>query len=63
VQGGAEYELNSKYTLFFDFREVWLSVNAHGVLSDGTPVTARVNLNPSLVTVGIKFHLPFGSGH
>ena len=63
LQGGAEYELNSKYTLFFDFKEVWLAVNAHGVLSDGTPVKARVNLNPSLFTVGIKFHLPFGHGH
>src|SRR5262249_38785772 len=64
VQGGAEYELSSKYTLFFDFKEVWLAVNAHGVLSDGTTaVKARVNLNPSLVTVGIKFHLPFGHGH
>jgi outer membrane protein len=63
VQGGAEYELNSKYTLFVDFKEVWLAVNAHGVLSDGTPVKARINLNPSLVTVGIKFHLPFGHGH
>ena len=61
VQGGAEYEVNSKYTLFVDFKEVWLAVNAHGVLSDGTTVKARVNLNPSLVTVGIKFHLPFGS--
>lgn len=63
LQGGAEYELNSKYTLFFDFKEVWLAVNAHGVLSDGTAVKARVNLNPSLVTVGIKFRLPFGHGH
>src|SRR5262245_10846833 len=63
VQGGAEYELNSKYTLFFDVKEVWLSVNAHGVLSDGTPVKARINLNPSLVTVGIKFHFPFSRGH
>jgi outer membrane protein len=63
VQGGAEYEVNSKYTLFFDFKEVWLSVNAHGVLSDGTAVKARVNLNPSLITVGIKFHLPFGRSH
>jgi len=54
LQGGAEYEVNSKYTLFFDVKEVWLSVNAHGVLSDGTPVKARINLNPSLVTVGIK---------
>jgi outer membrane protein len=63
LQGGAEYELNSKYTLFVDFKEVWLAVNAHGVLSDGTNVKARVKLNPSLVTVGMKFHLPFGRGH
>jgi len=62
LQGGAEYELNSKYTLFFDFKEVWLAVDAHGVLTDGTNVKARVKLNPSLFTVGIKFHLPFGSG-
>ena len=63
LQGGAEYELNSKYTLFVDFKEVWLAVNASGVLSDGTAVKAHVNLNPSLVTVGIKFHLPFGRSH
>jgi outer membrane protein len=65
VQGGAEYEVNSRYTLFFDFKEVWLGVNADGVLSDGSPVKARVTLNPSLVTVGIKFHFPFGrsGGH
>jgi len=63
LQGGAEYELNSKCTLFIDFKEVWLAVNAHGVLSDGTAVKARVKLNPSLVTVGIKFHLPFSRGH
>ena len=63
LQGGAEYELNSKYTLFIDFKEVWLAVNAQGVLSDGTKVKARVKLNPSLVTAGIKFHFPFGLGH
>jgi outer membrane protein len=60
LQGGAEYELNSNYTIFFDFKEVWLAVNAQGVLSDGTDVKARVKLNPSLFTVGVKFHLPFG---
>jgi outer membrane protein len=62
LQGGAEYEVNSKYTFFVDFKEVWLAVNADGVLSDGTKVKARVKLNPSLLTVGIKFHLPFGIG-
>lgn len=60
IQGGTEYEVNSKYTFFVDFKEVWLAVNAHGVLDDGTNVKARVKLNPSLVTVGIKFRLPFG---
>jgi outer membrane protein len=62
LQGGAEYEVNSKYSLFVDFKEVWLSVNAHGVLSDGSNVNARIKLNPSMVTVGIKFRLPFGQG-
>lgn len=62
IQAGTEYEVNSKYTFFVDFKEVWLAVNANGVLSDGTNVQARVKLNPSLVTVGIKFHLPFGHG-
>ena len=63
VQGGAEYEVNSKYKFFVDFKEVWLAVNAEGVLTDGTGVKARVKLNPSLITVGIKFHFPFGHGH
>jgi len=63
IHGGTEYEVNSKYTFFVDFKEVWLAVNADGVLSDGTGVKARVKLNPSLITVGIKFHLPFGRSH
>ena len=63
LQGGVEYQVNKNYTLFFDFKEVWLSVNAHGVLSDGTAVKARVKLDPSLFTVGIKFRLPIGRGH
>ena len=62
IQGGAEYEVNSKYTVFFDFKQVWLAVNADGVLSDGSQVKARVKLNPSLATVGIKFYLPFKGG-
>jgi hypothetical protein len=37
LQGGAEYQLNSKYTLIIDFKEVWPAANAHGVLSDGAP--------------------------
>ena len=63
IHAGTEYEVNSKYTVFVDFKEVWLAVNAHGVLDDGTDVKARVKLNPSLISVGIKFRLPFGRSH
>ena len=56
LQGGVEYEVNKKYDLFFDFKEVWLAVDAHGQLGGNVPVKARVKLNPSLVSVGIKFH-------
>jgi outer membrane protein len=63
AQGGVEYEANSKYTLYFDVKQVWLAVNARGVLNDGTPVKARITLNPSMFSVGVKFHFPFGHGH
>jgi len=45
-----------KHDLFFDFKEVWLAVGAHGQPGGNIPVKARVKLNPSLVSVGIKFH-------
>jgi hypothetical protein len=58
-----EYEVNSKYTLFMDFKQVWLSVKADGVLSDGSAVKARVKLNPSMVTVASSSIFRFGRGH
>jgi outer membrane protein len=56
LQGGVERELTRKLDLFIDFKEVWLSVNAEGFLSGNVPVKARVKLDPSLVSVGVKFH-------
>jgi outer membrane protein len=56
LQGGLERELTEKLDFFVDFKEVWLSVNAEGFLSGGVPVKARVKLDPSLVSMGIKFH-------
>ena len=56
LQGGAEYKLNKKFDLFVDFKEVWLAVDAHGQLGGDVPVKARVKLNPSLVSVGLKFY-------
>ena len=55
-QVGVERQLTSKVDFFVDFKEVWLSVNAEGFLSGGVPVKARVKLDPSLVSVGVKFH-------
>ena len=47
-----------EWKLFADFKEIWLSVDADGLLAGGVPVTARVKLNPSLFSAGIKFHFP-----
>jgi outer membrane protein len=55
VQGGAEYKLARKWSLFADYKEIWLAVNAHGLIDGGAPVKAHVRLNPGLVSAGIKF--------
>ena len=57
VQAGAEYKLGERWSIFGDFKELWLAVNAHGLTAGGTvPVTAHAPLNPSLISAGIKFH-------
>ncbi|HXD30221.1 MAG TPA: OmpW family outer membrane protein [Pyrinomonadaceae bacterium] len=56
LQVGVERGLTRKLDLFVDFKEVWLSVNADGFLGGNVPVKARVKLDPSLISVGIKFH-------
>jgi outer membrane protein len=55
LQGGAEYELARKWSLFADYKEIWLAVNAHGLIDNIAPVTAHVKLNPSLVSAGVKY--------
>ena len=55
LQGGAEYKVMRNWSLFADFKEVWLAVDAHGQIAGVAPVTAHVKLNPSLVSVGIKY--------
>ena len=54
LQGGAEYKVARKWSLFADFKEVWLAVDAHGVIASVAPVTAHLKLNPSLVSVGLQ---------
>jgi outer membrane protein len=57
VQGGVELPIDKHFTCFVDFKKVWLSVNAHGLLSGETPAVAHIQLNPPLVSVGFKYQL------
>src|SRR5882724_868664 len=59
---GAEYRLNKAWDVFADFKQLWLAVNAVGFLAGGVPVKARVTLNPSLVSAGIKFRFHQAGG-
>jgi outer membrane protein len=55
LQAGLEYRLNRKWDLFVDYKRVWLNVKAEGELA-GTPVRARVTLDPDIISAGVKFH-------
>jgi len=55
LQAGAEYKIGERWSIFGDFKEVWLGVNAHGLIGGEVPVTAHVSLNPSLASAGIKY--------
>jgi NADH dehydrogenase len=56
LQAGAEHQLSRNMALFVDVKEVWLAVDAHGALGGVAPVTARVKLDPTIVSVGVRFH-------
>jgi hypothetical protein len=45
-----------------DFKQAWLVVDASGQFNGNVPIKARVKLNPSLFSVGIRFNLPFVRG-
>lgn len=57
LQAGAERHLAGKWDVFADFKYVWLGVDADGVLAGGVPFTARVTLDPFLVSAGVKLRL------
>ena len=54
IQTGVEYALSGRLQIFADVKQLWLSVNANGSLDGVLPVTARIQLNPTLISVGIK---------
>ena len=55
LQAGAEYQFARKWSLFVDYKQVWLALDAHGLIADVAPVRAHVKLNPSLPSAGIKY--------
>jgi outer membrane protein len=57
LQAGAEYDMGRNWELFADFKQLWLAVNAKGLLAGGVPVKAHVTLNPSLMSLGMKVRL------
>jgi outer membrane protein len=55
LQTGVEYALTQKWQAFVDVKQLWLSVNADGLLGGLIPVSAKVKLDPTIVSAGIKF--------
>ena len=58
LQGGAERRLSRRWDLYADFKYMWIDVDASGLLAGTVPFTARVRLDPALLSVGLKLRLP-----
>jgi outer membrane protein len=54
LQAGLEYAITQKWQAFLDVKQLWLSVNADGLLGGVTPVSAKIKLDPTIVSLGIK---------
>jgi len=54
LQAGVEYRLSGAFGLFVDYKRLWLTLNADGQLGS-EPITARVTLDPNLVSAGVRF--------
>lgn len=55
LQAGVEYVFTRKWQAFLDLKQLWLSVNADGSLGGLVPVTAKVKLDPTIISAGIKY--------
>jgi outer membrane protein len=55
LQTGVEYAITQKWQAFVDLKQLWLSVNADGLLGGVIPISAKVKLDPTIVSAGIKF--------
>jgi outer membrane protein len=56
LQAGAEMDLGKRWGVFVDVKRIWISVDADGFVGSNVPVAARVRLDPTLLSAGIRFH-------
>ena len=54
LQAGFEYRWSESWGVFVDYKRLWLRLNADGLVGS-MPVTARVTLNPNLVSAGVRY--------
>jgi outer membrane protein len=55
LQTGVEYAITQRWQAFVDLKQLWLSVNADGLLGGVIPISAKVKLDPTIISAGIKF--------
>ena len=53
LQTGLEYRTSESFGFFVDYKRLWLSLSADGLLGN-VPVTARITLDPNLVSAGVR---------
>ena len=53
LQAGLEYRVSQSLELFADYKRLWVKVRAEGLLGPA-PASARVTLDPDVVSGGIK---------
>ena len=54
LQAGFEYRYSKSWGVFVDYKRLWLRLDADGLI-ENLPVTARVTLDPNLVSAGVRY--------
>ena len=55
LQAGAEVNLSRQWGVYVDVKRIWLSVDADGFVAGDVPVAARVRLDPTVVSAGLRY--------
>ena len=55
LQAGAEVNLDRQWGIYVDVKRIWLSVDADGFVAGDVPVAARVRLDPTVVSAGLRY--------